>query len=141
MIALDWQPSRMVCTLVFEAAGQEARVATVGVHHPNRRHATRFGATEDNKTTVRRRTGRQPRDAAAARVQPPDLYAAACLLRFEIAIEVVSVGPLRLTLPRDLRSRKSRREQDLTVVRPGGVQKAARRSRVAISVSVRRSRS
>ena len=48
-----WQPPRMVSALAFKPARQEALVASIRVHHPERRHTTGFSAAEDHQTTIR----------------------------------------------------------------------------------------
>jgi len=48
-----WQPPGMVSPLVFKPARQEALVASIRVHHPERRHTTGFSAAEDHQTTIR----------------------------------------------------------------------------------------
>src|SRR5213594_596029 len=101
----------MVRALVFYTARKQTWAGAVGIHHANRRHATRFGATEDNVFTVRRFTGakipdrrirlREARHRAVSWVEAADFRSAAGEFRFEITVKVVHVWALRLEFPRD----------------------------------------
>ena len=126
----DGQPARVVRALVFEAAGQEALVVTVGVHDPNARHPAGLGAAEDDPTAIGRLAGAeipnwrsgagQRHQGTVAGFQAADLHAAAGLLGFEIAVEMVGVRALRLILQSDFGAGHLPRKQDVTVVRPAG---------------------
>src|SRR5213079_2197457 len=65
-------------------------------------------------------TLRQAHDRAILWIEAANFRTAAGEFRFEVAVEVISVGTLRLEFPRDLRARKFPREQDVTVARPSG---------------------
>src|SRR5688572_28003003 len=120
----------MVGALVVEAARQEARVATIGVHPPEGGRPARFGAAEDDVPALRRFAGakvpdgrvtvREADDGVVRRVEPADFRAAAGEGRLEIAVEMVRVGTLRLEFPRDLRAGNLAREKNLSVPHPPG---------------------
>src|SRR5207247_7411459 len=67
----------------------------------------------------------QARDRGMLWIEAANFRAAAGEFRFEVAVEVVGVGTLRLEFPRDLRARKLPREQDVTVAGPSRHVRAA----------------
>src|SRR6516225_4139575 len=99
------QPTGMVRTLILKAAGQEMRVETVCIDHPNPGDVGSLRAAKDDQAPIRRFTGPEvpaPRgvlgqtsDAAGRRIQAANLHATGCLLWFVVAIEMVGIGPLR----------------------------------------------
>src|SRR5690349_1347746 len=107
----------MISAMVFETLRQLARVASPRVSHPDCRHVARGRPAENNPLTIRRFAGAKvpgsgfrlgkPRHRAITRIEPADLCATPRQFRLVVTVKMVGVGPLRLELPRDFRTRQT----------------------------------
>src|SRR6266568_2345544 len=119
----------MIDAAIFPSLRYQTRMASSGVHHPNLRHVTGGGTTENNPLAVGRfarakvpdgRIGtRQARDRVVARVEPADFRATPRQVRLVIPVEMIGIGPFGLEFPGHFRAGQPTRIQDRTIMRPG----------------------
>ena len=99
----------MISSLAIAAGGDLPGFGAIGIHDPQRRDVAAGCATENDLTATGRNAGSKIPDGRTAvreanrfsgvRIEPTNLCATARRIWFEIAIEMVDVGTLRLVLP------------------------------------------
>src|SRR5262245_36122849 len=120
----------MVRPVILEPPRQPPLVLSIPVHDPDDRRFARRGAAKYDVTSVGGLTGAEVPDRWVAvgkgghgivpGIEPTNLRSAPGQIRFEIAIEMVGVGALRLELPGNFGPRQLAREKNGPVVGPHG---------------------
>ncbi len=105
-------------------------MAPFSIGHPKVGHSARFGAAEGDRAASGKlrcseiphavRAWSHPADETRFRIDPSDGGAAAGLVRFKLAVEMIGVRPLRLIFPGDSGARDAQGGEDVAIVRPHG---------------------